>query len=303
MAHKRREVPKLIVRKNAFSRFLKENYGYTDIRQYTEPQKFSSRLNSIFLAKDSTGKDVFIKACRYGDMSENEYLCTKALWEQAPEHFAKPLAYYAGRKYAFCSTEYRPGKDLRTLIELEEGKNLTSEQKAQMVEDIYAIFHALKRADVVHCDAALKNMLLHNGRVVLVDCQYSFRRTTTKRLSLFDNILKLCMFKWLSPVGSDVLEWEDAYRLYHDVKAIGTDDKHRKRFEQISCELRAAIGKFKYVMPYPSLAEINHAIKVGYLRSLFHPKSKLRSRYKHVTEQLKFMRDNHPDLTGGKSTK
>lgn len=300
MAHKRREVPKLIVRKNAFSRFLKENYGYTDVRQYTEPQKFSSRLNSIFLAKDSTGKDVFIKACRYGDMCENEYLCTQELWKQAPEHFAKPLAYHAGKKYAFCSTEYRPGKDLRTLIELEEGKSLTSDQKAQIVEDIYAISQALQRADIVHCDAALKNMLFHNGRVVLIDCQYSARRGSSKRVTLMGNALKLCLFRWLMPAGPEVLEWEDTPNLLNCVKTIGTDEKHKERFNFIYSQLRAALGKFRHIMPYPSLKELNHSIKVSRLRSLFHPKSKLRSRYSHVTEMLQYLKEHHPSLTESK---
>lgn len=300
MAHKRREVPKLIVRKNAFSRFLKENYGYTDVRQYTEPQKFSSRLNSIFLAKDSTGKDVFIKACRYGDMCENEYLCTKALWEQAPENFAKPLAYYAGKKHAFCSTEYRPGKDLRTLIELEGGKSLTNDQKAQIVEDMYSIFQALQRTEIVHCDFVPKNMLLHNGRVILIDCQLSAKRGNTKRISFFSNILKLCLYKWLAAVNTDVLTWEDTRGVLYCIQAVGTDDAHRERFEAICEEVKASIGKLQYVMPYPSLEELNHCIKVSYLRSLFHPKSKLRSRYRHVTEMLKYMKERHPSITGDK---
>lgn len=303
MAHKKREVPRLIVRKNAFSRFLQENYGYTELRQYTTPQKFSSRLNSIFVAKDAEGNDVFIKACRYGDMSENEYRCTLALWEQAPEHFARPLAYHAGKKHAFCSTEYRPGKDLRTLILLEEGKSLDAGQKAQIVEDLYAIFQALHRADIVHCDAAMKNMLLHNGRVVLVDCQYSSRRDNTKRVSLFDNALKLCLFRWLVPVSFNVLEWEDAQSILAAIRAVGTDDEHRERFNFICSEVKAAIGKFKYVMPYPSMKELRHCIRVSRLRSLFHPKSKLRARYKHVTEMLEHMMARHPDLAPGQQQK
>ena len=300
MAHKKRPVPKLIVRQNAFSRFLKENYGYTDVRQYTEPKKFSSRLNSIFLAKDRDGKDIFIKACRYGDMSENEYRCTMALWEQAPENFARPLAYYAGKKHAFCSTEYRPGKDLRTLIELEGGVSLTAEQKAQIVEDLYSIFQALQRADIVHCDFALKNMLLHNGRVILIDCQLSARRGNTKRISYFSNILKLCLYKWLAPVNANVLTWEDTAGILHSIQKVGTDDAHRERFDAICAEVKASIGKLRYVMPYPSLDELNHCIKVSYLRSLFHPKSKLRSRYRHVTEMLKYIKSQHPSIIGNK---
>lgn len=300
MAHKKRKVPKLIVRQNAFSRFLNENYGYTDVRQYTTPQKFSSRLNSIFLAKDRDGKDIFIKACRYGDMCENEYLCTKALWEQAPEHFAKPLAYYAGKKHAFCSTEYRPGKDLRTLIELEGGVSLSAAQKAQLVEDIYAIFKAFHKADIVHCDVGLKNMLLHHGRVILIDCQLSTKRGNPKKISIFDNILKLCMYKWESPVGFNVLEWEDAAGLLHSLNQIGTDEEHRKRFDEIYSEVESTLNQFKHIMPYPSMDELNHCIKVSYLRSLFHPKSKLRSRYRHVTEMLKYMREHHPSINGDK---
>lgn len=297
MAHKRREIPKLIVRKNAFSRFLQENYGYTDVQQYTTPQKFSSRLNSIFLAKDSEGNDIFIKACRYGDMSENEYRCTLALWEQSPDNFAKPLAYYTGKKYAFCSTEYRPGKDLRTLIELEKGKNLTAEQKASILEDIYTIFQALHRANIVHCDAALKNMLFHNGHVVLVDCQYSTKRCDTRRLSIFDNILKLCLFRWILPVGPQVLEWDDARGLLRAVRNIGTDPSYKERYDFIHSEIKSALGQFMHLIPYPSLEELNHAIKVSYIRSLFHPKSKLRSRYRHVTEMLQYLKDHHPSIT------
>lgn len=301
MAHKK--IPKLIVRKNAFSRFLEKNYGYTDIRQYTSPQKFSSRLNSIFLAKDSSGNEIFIKACRYGDMSENEYRCTLELWKQAPEHFAKPLAYYAGKKYAFCSTEYRPGKDLRTLIELEGGKSLTNDQKAQIVEDMYSIFQALLRADIVHCDFALKNMLLHNGRVVLVDCQYSSKTSNTKRVSLFSNALKLCLFRWLLPPSLSVLTWEDTRGVLYCIQAVGTDDTHRERFDAICEEVKASIGKIQYVMPYPGMEELSHCIRVSRLRSMFHPKAKLRSRYKHVTEMLKYLREHHPDISGNAKSK
>ena len=45
---------------------------------------------------------------------------------------------------------------------------------------------------------------------------------------------------------------------------------------------------------------MSHCIKVSYLRSLFHPKSKLRSRYRHVTEMLKYMIEHHPGIIGDK---
>lgn len=294
---KKTKVPRLIVRKNAFSRFLEKNYGYTHVRQYTVENQFSSRLNSIFLAQDASGNEIFIKACKYGDMSENEYKCGLELWKQAPEHFAKPLTYYSGKKFSFCSAEYRPGKDLRTLIEQEGETALTGEQKAQIVEDIYTIFQAFQRADIVHCDALLKNMLLHNGKVVLVDCQLSRPRSCTTPISFFDSILKLCLFLWERPVGYNVLEWEDTGDILKSVQAIGTDEAHRERFEFICSELQATLGKFKCVYPYPGMKELDKAIRTSTLRSRFHPKAKLRSRYRHVTEMLKHLKTHHPDTS------
>lgn len=292
MAHKK--IPKLIVRKNSFSRFLQKNYGYTDVRQFTTPQKFSSRLNSIFLAKDASGNDIFIKACRYGDMSENEYRSALALWEQAPRHFARPLAYYAGKHYSFCSSECVPGDDLYTIMQ--RGDALSGEQRAQIVEDLYEIFQALKRADIVHRDVALKNMLYHNGRIILVDCQLATPRLATQSISFFDNILKVCLWRWEWQPDMSVLEWSDVGSLLYALKVIGTDAEHRKRFDQIRAELESNLSTFKYVYPYPSVQEIDQCMKVCKLRSLFHYKAKLRSRYRHVYEMIDFFKQHHPDV-------
>ena len=146
MARKKRKVPRLIVSKNAFSRFLEKNYGYTDVHQFTGTGKFSSRLNSVFLAKDAEWNDVFIKACRYGDMSENEYRCGLELWKQSPARFAKPLAYLSGKRFSFCSSKYVPGKDLKTI--LESGEPVSDELRAHLVESLYEIFQVLVRTNM-----------------------------------------------------------------------------------------------------------------------------------------------------------
>ncbi|MBR5329932.1 MAG: protein kinase [Akkermansia sp.] len=293
MAHNKNKIPRLVVSKGAFSRFLEKNYGYTDLRQYVTSGKFSSRLNSVFLAKNAEGNEVFVKACRYGDLSENEYRCTLALWEQAPLHFAKPLAYYSGKRYSFCSFEYVPGEDLRTIVQRKDA--LTGEQRARIVEDIYMIFQALKRADIVHRDVALKNMIYHEGRVILIDCQLATRRTAKEQISFFDNILKLCMWKWESEPGMLVLEWSDVMTLMRTLRFIGADVSYQKRYEAVYAEMKSELHTFKYVHPYPSQKELNHCMKVCKLRSLFHPKAKLRARYRHVLEMLRFFKLHHPE--------
>lgn len=293
MAHKKRKIPKLIVSKNAFSRFLEKNYGYTHVRQFTAPQKFSSRLNSIFIAKDAEGRDVFIKACRYGDMCENEYKCSLELWKQAPDNFAKPLAFYSGRRFSFCSAEFISGEDFRTITM--RGDELTAEQKARIVEDLYAIGQALLKSGIVHRDVAAKNMLYHNGRVVLIDCQLATRRDNTKPITLFDNILKICMGRWGSKPGPSLLDCDDFLGLADMLQTIGCSPENKQRFDAVCSELQAVRGQFKYVFPYPGMSELNHYIRVCQLRRFLHPKSKLRARYGLVLAQLQYLKAHHPD--------
>lgn len=292
MARKKRKVPRLIVSKNAFSRFLEKNYGYTDVHQFTGTGKFSSRLNSVFLAKDAEGNDVFIKACRYGDMSENEYRCGLELWKQSPARFAKPLAYHSGRRFSFCSSEYVPGKDLKTI--LDSGEPMSDELRASLVESLYEIFQTLVRTNMAHRDIALKNMLLHDGRLVLIDCQLSTKRDSKTPISFFDSPLKVCLWRWGQTPGADLLEWDDVISLWHAVRTIGAGPEYRERYDAICEELENAIGKYKYVHPYPSMKEIERSMKVCRFRNLFHPKAKLRERYGLVLKLLQYLKDHHP---------
>ena len=291
MAREKRKLPRLIVSKNAFSRFLKKNYGYTDVRQFATSGAFSSRLNSVFLAKDKSGNDVFIKTCRYGDMCENEYRSSLALWQQSPEHFAKPLAYYSGKRFSFCSSEYLQSENLVTILQRDE---LSGAQRAQLVEDLYEIFHAIKRSGMVHRDVMLKNMLLHDGRVVLIDCQLSCKRDCVTPISFFDTPLKVCLSRWEIRPWSKILEWDDIPCILYALQQIGATDEYKERFDFICSEVTDAIGKYKYVQPYPSLKALEQSMRICRFRSLFHPKSKLRARYSHVLKMLQYLKDNHP---------
>ena len=291
MAREKRKRPRVIVSKNAFSRFLKKKFGYTDVRQFATSGAFSSRLNSVLLAKDESGNDVFIKACRYGDMSENEYRSSLALWQQAPEHFAKPLAYYSGKRFSFCSSEYVPSKDLLSIL---ESGTLTNDQRAQLVEDIYVIFQALQRAKIVHRDFALKNMLMRNGKVVLIDCQLATKTDSATPISFFDSSLKICLWRWESNPCIGVLAWDDASMILRSLQQIGVSSEYKERFEYICSQVEAARGKCRYEYPYPSMKELERSMRTCRFRSLFHPKSKLRARYSHVLKMLQYLKDNHP---------
>ncbi len=278
---------------SAFCKFLKKNYGYTDVRPFSPHRRFATSMNSIYLAKDAEGKTIFIKACRYADMSENEYRSGLELWQQAPEHFAKPLAYHAGEPFSFCSAEYVPGKDLISL--LQSGEALTGEQKAQIVEDIYTIYQALKRANIVHRDADIKNMLYRNGRVVLIDCQLATKPINTKSVTFFNDIFKICASRWFGKISMKLLEWDDAVRLLIAVRKVGCSPEHQERFDFICSELEKALGTFVYTYPYPSMEELQQALRKGRFLSRFHHQSKMRHRYRCVVKQLEFFKQHHPD--------
>ncbi|MBR1978657.1 MAG: hypothetical protein IJ985_04055 [Akkermansia sp.] len=281
--------------KKRLIQFLAKEYGYTDVRSFSPHKRFAAAMNAIYLAKDAEGKTIFIKTCRYGDMCENEYRTGLALWEQAPQHFAKPLAYHVGKRFSFCSSEYVPGKDLYAL--LTDGTPLTGEQRAQMVEDIYTIHQALVRADIVHRDVVLKNMLYHQGRVVLIDCQLATKRNETKVTSFFDHILKICKCRWMSTPGPSFLEWDDVPVLLKSIQSIGSTPAHQERFEFICAELLKARGTLVYTHPYPSMEELHAAIKTCRLRSLFHHQAKMRHRYRCMIPHLQYLKDHHPEQT------
>lgn len=278
---------------SAFYKFLKKNYGYTDVRPFSPHRRFATSMNSIYLAKDTEGKDIFIKVCRYADMSENEYRSGLELWKQAPEHFAKPLAYHAGEPFSFCSAEYVPGKDLISL--LQSGDVLTGEQKMQIVEDIYTIYQAMKRANIVHRDADIKNMLYRNGKVVLIDCQLATKPGNTRHITFFNNIYKICKSRWYGKPSLKLLEWDDVVRLLNAVRKIGTTPEYQERYDAICAKLEQALGQFIYTYPYPGIQELEQALRKSRFWSRFHHQSKMRHRYRCMVAQLEFFKQNHPD--------
>lgn len=278
--------------KKSICRFLEEHYGYTNVQPFTPHERFAANMNTLYHAIDSTGRRVFIKACRHPDMCENEYRMGLALWEQAPEHFAKPLAYHAGDPISFCSTEYVSGKDLGAIMGQEQ--SLTDEQRASVVEDIYTIYQALVRADVVHRDIVLKNLLYCNGKVVLIDCQLATKSKSTKPISFYDNIMKICLCRWRYPLSTRVLVWDDTLAIMSILKKIGAAPAYQERFEMIMNEVRQAVGKHHYVYPYPGMDELDSAIKTCRLKGKFHHQAKMRHRYRCILNILEFLKTEHP---------
>lgn len=278
----------------SLTNFLKTNYQYTDLRYFSTSSSFSNTLNAIYLAKNASGKDIFIKACPYADMCENEYKHGLALWEKAPDNFARPLAYHAGRKFSFCSNEYLAGQSFEELFK--QKTVFTPEQKAQIIEDIYTIHLALRDTGITHRDIEWKNLLYHNGRVILIDCQLAISKNARQDIFYYRDITRVCKMRKRQPLNMSILEWDDTVHLLNFVQSIGCEPEFKERFDFICSELTAAVGKYKYVYPYPGIKELNSFMKVFRFKSLFHPKSKRRENSRIIHSMLQYLRNNHPSL-------
>lgn len=295
MVQKKKKISGLIAGNQAFERFLNKNYGYTDFQMFVTSSSFSPTTNELFRAKNASGDDVFIKKCRYVDMCENEYKRGMELWAEAPDNFAKPLAYYAGNKrFSFSCNEYLVGRSFEELFN--EETVFTPEQKAQIVDDVYAIHLALRNTNIAHRDIEWKNLFYHNGRTMLLDCQLSTKRDSKDNVHYYRDITRVCKMRKKFPLSMSILEWDDTARLLEFVQKIGTDEKYKQRYDFICAEMSAAVGKYKYVYPYPSVAELNRHIKLFRVKSLLHFKAKRRENSRKICSMLQFFRKNHPDL-------
>lgn len=277
--------PKTIVKLKAFAQFLEREYGITELQQFTAPEKFSYNTNSIFLGKDKEGNTRFIKTCRKADVCENEYFRSLELWQQNPTHFVRPLAYHANKPFAFVISEFCPSTPLDKY--LRENK-LSEEEKKIFTEDIYHIFKALQRANIVHRDICAKNFLIHNNHLVLIDCQLAVRSDNYKEISLFPNIEIVCRYNKHHALDK-LLQWDDTSSLIGHLRTIGPTNDNKARYNEILNEIREAIGKLTVEYAIPPAEELRKRIKACKIKSIFNLRLSKRNKYRSLAEMYEYL--------------
>lgn len=277
--------PKTIVKLKKFAQFLESEYGITELQQFTAPEKFSYNTNSIFLGKDKEGNTRFIKTCRKADVCENEYFRSLELWQQSPTHFVRPLAYRAEKPFAFVISEFCPSIPLDKY--LQENK-LSDEEKKIFIEDIYQIFKALQRANIIHRDICAKNFLIYNNHLVLIDCQLAVRSDNYKEISLFPNIEIVCRYNKRHALN-ELLQWDDTYALIKYLKTIGPANDNKGRYNEILKEIREAIGKLTVEYALPPADELRKRIKACKIKSIFNLRLSKRKKYRTLAEMYKYL--------------
>ncbi len=218
---------------------LKAIFGCTSISPvYSDT--ISNAYNIFLKVVDCRGNSLFVKYGEDGYLYENEYKKAKELYDIDNAHFVKPFYYHIdGEGKGLFACEYMQGVSLEKIIE----KNLASTlEKKSLIEDLFAIFKALKVSDTVHRDINPKNLIVSNGRLVLIDFQLSVSKTNyteygfLKKRPLFHALLGREGFAY----GNFV--WDDSYSLLKVLEFIGRDDSYATLYDSVYSEIQRNVG-------------------------------------------------------------
>jgi len=220
-----------------FTRWLKKEFKITNLTPVA-----SIICNKFFTATDAAGRRLFIKTGRHAGIYENEYKMGRALYDIDQKHFLEPLYFNDYDEYNFFANEYVCGTSLETAIRT---RILTPEQKSRIVGDIWRIFCALRMSDVVHRDVRPDNLMIINGRLVLIDFQLAVSKSNYVELDYLtrrpNRLRKLGNKKY----RYRPFTWDDAYSLTRVLEFVGRDRLYELRYDIIYKNIKAHIGKDK----------------------------------------------------------
>lgn len=218
-------------------RFLKSKYGIHGVKPVA-----NIICNKFLFGEDKDGRRLFIKTGSHSGIYENEYRMGMALYEINPNHFMKPLYYNDYDKYQFFANEYVKGVSLNTAI---MNGAVSVEQKAHLVGDIWRIFCALRASDVVHRDVRPDNLMIIDGRLVLIDFQLAVSKSNYVELEYLANRSNRLRKLGHKKYRYRPFTWDDAYSLVRVLEFIGRDKFYATRYDVIYKNIKAYIGTDK----------------------------------------------------------
>lgn len=214
--------------------FLKSKYGITNVRPVA-----GIICNNFLTGTDTRGRRLFIKTGNHAGIYENEYIMGKRLYDIDGRHFLEPLYYNDHDKFKFFANEYADGVTLKTAIMTDR---LSVMEKSRIIGDIWRIFCALRASDVVHRDVRPDNLMIIDGRLVLIDFQLAVSKTNYVELEYLahrpNRLRKLGNKKY----RYRPFTWDDAYSLVKVLEFIGRDKFYGIRYDVIYKNIKAYIG-------------------------------------------------------------
>lgn len=218
-----------------FIKFLESEYGFTNVQPVA-----GIAYNQFFVANKGRARTkMFIKRGSHHGLYENEYVMGRHIYEIDNVHFLEPLCYNDFSEFNFFANAYVQGVTLKTAMMRGE---LDAATRARIIEDLFAIFCALRNSDIVHRDIRPDNLMLTDGRLVLIDFQLAVsKRNYTELEYLTQRPARL------RSLGEDVFRyrkytWDDAHSLLRVLEYIGRDASYGERYDEIHREIKAHIG-------------------------------------------------------------
>lgn len=216
--------------------FLTCNYGFYDIQYIT-----GHVYNVFMLAMDKQKRMLFIKSGRHADFYRNEYIMGQKLWDIDHEHFLEPLYYCDKGKFFFFANEIMDGDSLQRISDSGWLHKMPAESKMSLIRDLYQIFIALKKSDVVHRDIRPENLAVLGDKLVLIDFQLAVSKSNYIELESMSvgRLRGLGTRKYRYKMW----QWDDSYSLLKCLSFIGCpSSEYRKEYKKIYKEIKSYIG-------------------------------------------------------------
>lgn len=255
----------------AFIRFLETEYHYQNIEPF---DSVNNEVNSLFLADTAEGGRVLVKRAAQAELCENEYRKGKALHDICPRHFAEMVAYSTHPQHSFTAQAFLPGK---RIVQVLAEPELADEVRAGMVEDLYTIFQALKQSDVVHRDIHAWNILLHDGRLILVDFQIAVSKKDYRELSVFQDELSMAQYR--GPHLYSMIGWDDTHSLLLILQKVGSAPSYAARYTEVEREMAEYVGRDTVWYRFSPVWVLRVKCMMLRLRMMFAVKAARRSKF------------------------
>ena len=155
------------------------NYLKNKIDNLTQIHDDYKSLSDFYYFKGIyEGRKVFVKYGGVGDTCQNEYIRTKAVYENTPQHFVEPIFLGKNGDDNYLISEWVDA------ISIEEYMSkASSEQKEDIKSQMIEIYNALHDTGIMHRDIRPGNFLVVGHTLKLIDFQYAIDSTNPKELS------------------------------------------------------------------------------------------------------------------------
>ncbi len=214
--------------------FLKSQYGITDVNPVA-----SVICNKFLTGMDSNGRRLFIKTGSHQGIYANEYVMGGHLYDIDSRHFLRPLYFNDYDKFNFFANEYADGMTLKTAV---MKKCLSREEKSKIISDIWRIFCALKKSDVIHRDIRPDNLMIIDGRLVLIDFQLAVSKTNFVELEYLAKRPNRLRQLGNKKFRYRPFVWDDSYSLLKVMEFVGRDKFYGIRYDIIYKHIKEYVG-------------------------------------------------------------